>query len=262
MTETKIIHYDSINAIKINNNPLQCTFTLKETILNVKAIFLRSIEIPLSIYNIRSPYNFLKMLITVNGISTMQILKLPNKSYIDVTYFLIDLNALISSNVILNVNEIAPIFSFSTQLNKLVVKTTLSTSQILFYNEGVLLYYLGNINPLVYNKITTQTVGLYIYSYDLLYCYNLCFDIYLSMHICNLNVDSCNNNSNPISFKICLDSITNTIHYNSENSSFVQSVKLPHNTNISNLSIVFYDRYNNIVDNNNYDFSFTLGYEI
>ena len=202
------------------------------------------------------------MLVTINGLSTLQILKMQNKSYIDVTYFLIDINALISSNIILNIGEIPPIFSFSSQLNKLVVKTTLNTSQILFYNEGVILYYLGTINPLVYNKINTETVGTYLYSYDLLYCYNLCFDIYLSMHISNLNIDSCNNNGNPVTYKICLDSITNTIHYNNENSSFIQSVKLPHNTNISNLSIVFYDRYNNIVDNNNYDISFTLEYEI
>ena len=81
------------------------------------------------------------------------------------------------------------------------------------------------------------------------------------MHITNVLTECSNNNGNPSTFKICVDSITNTINYTGENNSYIQFVNLPMNTNLSNLNIIFYDRYNNKLDNNNYDYSFTLEYE-
>ena len=65
----------------------------------------------------------------------------------------------------------------------------------------------------------------------------------------------------PSTFKINILSTTNSINYNSENNAFVQDIILPKTTNLNELSICFYDRYNNIINNNNNDISFSLGFE-
>ena len=161
----------------------------------------------------------------------------------------------------MNVGEICPQFSLSlTEINKLVIKSTLITSTIVFYNEGLLLYYLGNINPLIITK-TLISGTTYLNTYNMLYNYNLCFDNYYCMCIDSILMQTRNNHNTPCTFKINILSTTNSINYNSENSNFVQDIILPKNTNLNDLSICFYDRYNNLLNNNNNDISFTLGFE-
>ena len=259
----KIIHYDTFNSVKINSNPFQCTFIMKEKLLNVSRVYLKSIEIPLAFYNVRLPYSFIRMQITVNGITNNVILTLPSKSYIDINLFLIDLNLLLLNNIVLLANEIVPQFSISTtEINKLVIKTTLITSSIQFYNEGILFYYLGNINPLVPTTKILISGSTYLYTYNLIYCYNLNFDNYFSFVISNLPLQSTTNNNNlPCTFKIILNSMSNTVNFTGESNNFIQDIILPNNTNLNELNITIYDKYNNIVNNNNFDFSFSLGYE-
>ena len=257
----KIIHYDTINAIKIDNNPMNSTFILKEKLLNLSKITLKSIELPISIFNIRNPYNFLRFQMIVNGVTSIKTITMLNKSYIDIFLFLTDLNNLLKDNITLNSDEIIPQFTFSSELNKLIIKTTLNTSSIIFYDEGLIFYYLGRINSAILPSKTLISGSLFLNTYTLLFCYNLSFDIYLNMHITNVLTECSNNNGNPSTFKICVDSITNTINYTGENNSYIKFVNLPMNTNLSNLNIIFYDRYNNPLNNNNYDYSFTLEFE-
>ena len=101
----------------------------------------------------------------------------------------------------------------------------------------------------------------YLYTYNLIYSYNLCFDNYYSFVINNLNLQSNNNNNMPCTFKIIINSMTNTVNFTAESNNFMQDVILPSYTNLSELNITIYDKYNNIVNNNNFDFSFSLGFE-
>ena len=98
--------------------------------------------------------------------------------------------------------EICPVFSVSsTQLNKLVMKTTLSsTSSLYVFSTGLISYYLGNIN-LAPDSKTLVSGTLYLHSYNLITCYNLCFDTYYSMIISNLDNQTSNNNLYPSHFK-------------------------------------------------------------
>ena len=258
----KIIHYDTINSIKNNNsiNSFDCNFILKEKLMNVKKIILKSIELPIGMNNVRIPYNHIKIQMIVNGITSIKTITMPNKSYIDIYLFLTDLNNLLKDNIILNIDESAPQFSFSSEMNKLIIKGIYSSSTVTFYNEGLLYYYLGHIDSSIIPTKTLLSGSLFVNTYTLLYSYNLSFDIYLNMHISNLISDCPNNNGNPCSFKICIDAITNTINYSGENNSYVQFITLSSNIHLTNLTVVFFDRYNNKVDNN-YDYSFSLEYE-
>ena len=170
-----------------------------------------------------------------------------NKTYIDINLFLIDLNLLLSNNILLAPGEIIPQFYISTiEINKLIIKTTLITSSIQFYNEGLLFYYLGTINPLISPSKTLISGSAYLYTCNLIYSYNLCFDNYYSFVNNNLNLQSTNNNNSPCTFKIILNSMTNTVNFTAESNNFMQDVILPSNTNLSELNITIYDKYNKL----------------
>ena len=224
---------------------------MKEKLLNVKRIYLKSLELANACNNIRFPYSFIRFTTTVDGVITTQILTLSNKSYIDVNLFLLDLNILLSS-IILKSGESIQFAISTSEINKLVIKATLITSSIIIYNEGLIYYYLGQL---------TNNFTLINGTNNLLYCYNLCLDNYYNMNIQNLMLQTSNNNNFACTFKLIVNSITNTIQYTSENNNFVQDVICNHNTNLSELIINITDRYGNILSNNSYDYSFSLGYE-
>ena len=92
MTQKRIIHFDSIYSNKINTNPFNTNFTLTETIRNISKITLKSIEIPISNYNVRSNYSTIQ--IKYNNIIFSY--TMSDKTYTDITLFLTDLNLLIS----------------------------------------------------------------------------------------------------------------------------------------------------------------------
>ena len=247
----QIIHYDTIQATKINNNnSFICKFVLKEKLLNVKRIYLKSLELANACNNIRSPYSFIRFTTTVDGVITTQILTLQNKSYIDINLFLIDVNILLST-IILKTGESVQFAISTSEINKLVIKATLITSSIIMQNEGLIYYYLGQLA----NNFTLLNG-----TNNLLYCYNLNIDNYYNMHISNLMLPTTNNNNLACTFKIIVNAITNTIQYTSENNQFVQDVICNRNTNISELIINIFDRYGNSLLNP-YDYSFSLGYE-
>ena len=183
MTQKRIINFDTIYSSKIDSNPFNTIFQLSETLRNVNKITLKSVEIPISNYNIRSPYTTINLKYNNAFFSYT----LTNKTFNDITLFLSDLNTLLSGlQSSMATGEICPVFSVSsTQLNKLVMKTTLSsTSSLYVFSTGLISYYLGNIN-LTPDSKTLVSGTLYLHSYTLITCYNLCFDTYYSMIISN-----------------------------------------------------------------------------
>ena len=135
--------------------------------------------------------------------------------------FLSDLNTLLSGlQSSMATGEICPVFSVSTtQLNKLVMKTTLSSNSSLYiYSTGLINYYLGGIN-LVADSKTLVSGTLYLHTFNLLSVYNLCFDIYYSMIISNLDNQTSNNNSYPCHFKLIVNAQNNSIYFSGESNS-------------------------------------------
>ena len=61
MTQKRIINFDTIYSSKKESNPFNTNFVLTETLRNVSKITLKSIEIPISNYNVRSPYSTIQI---------------------------------------------------------------------------------------------------------------------------------------------------------------------------------------------------------
>ena len=257
MTQKRIINFDTIYSSKINNNPFNTNFLLTETLRNVSKITLKSIEIPISNYNVRSPYSTIQ--IKYNNLVFSY--TMSDKTYIDITSFITDLNLMISSiQVYMSSTEVCPVFSLSvTELNKLIIKVSLlSTNTIYFYSTGIFSYYLGNISS-TYTTKSLVSGSLYLHTYNMINVYNLCFDNYYNMIISNLDNQTSNNNNYPSHFKLIVTAQNNTIYFSGENTSFIQFLEL-NNKTLTNLNIEIRDRYNNLIINQ-LDYSFTLEFQ-
>ena len=257
MTQKRIINFDTIYSNKIDSNPFNTNFVLSETLRNVSRISLKSIEIPISNHNIRLPYST----ISIKYNNAFFYYTLTSKTYNDISLFLSDLNTLISGlQTSMATGEICPVFSLSsTQLNKLVVKTTLLSSSTLYINNtGLISYYLGGISSIPDTKILVSGL-LYLHSFNLINVYNLCFDTYYNMIISNLDNQTSNNNNFPSHFKLIVNGQNNSIYFSGENTSYIQCLEL-HNKTLTSLNIEIRDRYNNLIINQ-LDYSFTLEFQ-
>ena len=249
MTQKRIINFDTIYSTKISNNPFNANFVLTENLRNITKITLKSIEIPISNYNVRSPYSTIQ--IKYNNLVFSY--TMSDKTYIDITSFITDLNLLISPiQTYMSSSEVCPVFSLSTtELNKLIVKVSLlSTNTIYFYSTGIFSFYLGNILS-TYSTKTLISGSLYLHTYIMINVYNLCFDNYYNMIISNLDNQTSNNNNYPSHFKLIVNAQNNTI--------FIQFLEL-NNKTLTNLNIEIRDRYNNLIINQ-LDYSFTLEFQ-
>ena len=257
MTQKRIIHFDTIYSSKNNGNPFNTNFVLTETLRNISKITLKSIEIPISNYNVRSPYSTIQ--IKYNNLVFSY--TMSDKTYIDISTFITDLNLLISPiQTYMSVSEVAPVFSLSsTELNKLILKVSLlSTNTIYFYSTGIFSFYLGNILS-TYSTKTLISGSLYLHTYNMINVYNICVDPYYNMIISNLDNQTSNNNNFPSHFKLIVNAQNNSIYFSGENTSFIQFLEL-NNKTLTNLNIEIRDRYNNLIINQ-LDYSFTLEFQ-
>ena len=258
MTQKRIINFDTIYSSKIDSNPFNTSFQLSEILRNVSKITLKSIEIPISNFNIRGPYSTINLKYN----NAFFYYTLPSKTYNDITLFLSDLNTLLSGlQSSLATGEICPVISVSTsQLNKLVVKATLLSSSTLYiYSTGLISYYLGGIN-LVADSKTLVSGTLYLNTFNLINVYNLCFDSYYSMIISNLDNQTSNNNNYHCHFKLIVNAQNNSVYFSAESNSFIQSLEIINNKTLTSLNIEIRDRYNNLIINQ-LDYSFTLEFQ-
>ena len=92
--------------------------------------------------------------------------------------------------------------------------------------------------------------------------YNLNLDLCLYMYFPNIPHKNTHFNNQLISFKIPVSSGYQSIEFNQENVNFAQYIELHDSTFILNkIDLIIYDREGNYIDNNGYNFCFTLGIE-
>ena len=105
----------------------------------------------------------------------------------------------------------------------------------------------------------TETDHVLIRSTNL---YNLNPDTCLYLYFPNIPHKNTHFNNQLMSFKIPVTSGYQAIEFNQENVNFAQYIELYDSTFILNkIQLIVYDRQGNYIDNNNYDFTFTLGIE-
>ena len=252
----KLINFDSYYSTKTNLNCYYISYKI-DPLKSIKKIHLKSIEIPICINNVRSPYS--TFYYTINNVPYN--FTLIDKTYNNIYSLISDLNAAIILNIQpkLQINEIAPIFSVSTELNKLIMTTVTNTSILTFNSDGIMSFYLGyNSNV----KIVTTTVLLQKTNvYNFAVPYNLSFDTYYNLIFNNIQSETKNNNNSQSDFKLCINSLTNAVYFSNELNSFEQCVTIiDKNLTISKLDIIITDRFNNIIYGY-LDWSMTLLFE-
>lgn len=257
---TQQIHVDtaSVNKLitKVNNNPFNCTFRFGLTHRNVRQIRLLNAQLPIGFYNIRAPYNVLN----IDGITYT----IPIGNYSAET-FISAIN-----------NTITPaigVFSIYPATNKIFFTSAGQSSTIYtsspFTSAQVSSGYMSNGPPtLVQNGYPTTNyptissllgfinnpsgqliVGTNSYIFN--------FDTYIKIYIGNLGTSS--TEPDLCSFKIPIDAPSGSVIQWSENTQNSQIVKVTDSSCIvDRLNIMVYDRFDNPIDNNGIDWSFSL----
>lgn len=241
------------NYLNLAPNAFNSLFRLQTPLSNVKKIWLKSIEIPIGFNNIRanSKNNIFTVATTYDGtIYTNQYsVALPDKTYNSITTLLADINALFLAtypavNIILtNVNGYIQVTSTSSAVftgNIYIVPTNLS--YMLGFRQAVNTYSLRN------------TLGAAVYQLN---C-----DNYLNMFITNVSTSQ-TYNANGINchFKVILNCVNGTMYYASENNTYTQFIEINSSLPITNLNIIFTDRWGYSLNSSGLDYSVTLAIE-
>ena len=257
----KLLNFDTISATKYNLNTYQVSFKIDPMKL-IKKIYLKSLELPITVDNFRAPYSTFYYSLTFNNITTLYNFTLPDKTYVSIFNLLSDLNASCVLNIQpkLQANEICPIFSTSiTELNKINMTIVMNNTTFNLIDNGIIKYYLGyNTNA----KITTTQILLQkttIYNFHVVY--NLVLDNYYNFIFNNINTISKNNDNSQSDYKLCINSLSNNVYFANELTSFQQHVLITDKNLILNkLDIIITDKYNFILTSY-MNWSFTLEFE-
>jgi hypothetical protein len=255
-----LIHFDTLTLpitsstdlpiIKNNGNPFDITYNLKTPISNVREVTLRSAEIPIGFYNIRTPFNTMELsgstfYVSPSKYNTIDSLidAINNATTIGSDGFAAELG--VNLTFFVDGDKVG-VFSDTNQGGLPVTIHTLNAAgypnimSLLGFNEGQMIYDDG-IPVLAINN------------------YSLTFDTYINIYIPYLRSSSAE--PSHITFKVPVNPIIppyNTIYYASDNT-FRQTV---YNSDMGQkfqtLQIQVYDRFGNLIDNNGNDWSMTL----
>jgi len=277
---TKVLNFDSCFSnyeYDINNtsgiiySPYYASFNLSQVLKNVMKISLISIEIPLLFNNIRNstiPYqslNYLAFEYTKTGTSTIikYYLNVTENTYNNINTLCSVINDQLSSSLI----GFTVSFSVSTT-NKIIINTTgltyfklLNDSFEKLSDNSLRFIYPRCAYPFM-NKILGFSDGASGLTLTATNRYNLNIDNYLNFIIMNVPTNNTNVNNFVCSYKIPLNATNGSIYYNFLNSTFNQDIEINNVNYILDKFIVrIKDRYNNDINAQGSDYSFTLKLE-
>jgi len=216
----------------INNNKFNGKYSLVTRNRLCSSVALLNSQIPIGFYNVRAPYN------TITD-TTGVVYTITPGNYTSITA--------LNAATLTGGTALSTLGSFGTGTS------ILSWSK----NGGATGRDLGPATPnsllsfLGYTSTASNTAK---------YPYTLNWDTYISMFIENLGTSSSENSQ--ITFKIPLNTITNSVAYWSENSQNRQQIDLSYNLRLDYINFSFIDRFGNPLDANGFDWSATLEFTI
>lgn len=252
---TQFLHFDSSSSIN-NLNPsstssstldsYNSTFKTHQIYRNVTKIHLKSVEIPVAFFNIRTgSTDTLKFI--VNG--TQYNLTLVEKNYTTIASLLTYLNILmtgllsgsgstISINLLSsNVNKLQFTFSGTTPSSFSIIDTNLS-KYILGFRQSR-----DSLSTNIYNAYSV---------------WNLNIDNYINLYIPAFLANA-NQSSQFSSFKIPLNTFNGQVYYYFENNSFPQYIEIKDsNFTLASFNAIIMDKFGNNINSMGLDYSFTL----
>lgn len=216
-------------VVKINNNPFQCTYIFSNAKRRLSFISLKNAQIPVCFYNVRAPYNT----ITING--TTRTLSPGNYTS---TSIATALNA---------ISGMPGVFTINTTTNKMIFTPTAGATITPSTGTPDLCFILGFTN-----QSSTGTTSITATN-----CFNMLFDMYIRIHIENLNIAS--TDTALCTFKIPVNVIQGGFIFWNENAHNTQEATVSSTTgNVDRLNIRVIDRFGNVIDNNGEDWTFTI----
>mgnify|MGYP006270376423 CR=1 FL=1 len=237
MSRTYQLHVDTASTTagtvtKNQNNPFSCTVKLGQTHRRLQAVALKSAEVPIAFYNIRSPYNSFSL--TVGSTTTVYTVTPGN--YTAAT-LVSALNGLVGAGT--------GSFNIYAMTSRVYFTSAVGTVTIPVAARS-LGYFLGFTDGQTGSTITATN------------SYNVNFDNYINIFIENLRNSSLEPNV-PVTYKIPVTVANGGVEYFFENTRFAQSICIrdPDFT-IDRLNISVRDRFGQPIDNNGVDWTFTL----
>jgi len=230
------LNFDTKNLT--TGKPFDCQLLCETPVQgNISKIYLRSCEIPIGWYNIRSPYNVFSI-------------------YQGTTFYSITITE--------------GSYTIATLLTE--IATALSTATVKTYS----LTYNSITNKVIISNSNSQAFTIYTISFDLCQIlgfttgqtsssasitssnsYNLNFDTYVNLVIDNLPTSYLN--TNLCSYKIPITEGYGSLLYLFNNSTFQQFIDCENShIQIYNLKVRIIDRFGNTINNNGLNFSFLL----
>jgi len=214
---------------KMGGNPFQCTYIFSNMKRRLSYVSLKNAQIPVCFYNVRAPYN------TIRLNSTTYTLTPGNYT----------LTTIISGlNAISGMSSVGT-FSVNTITNKIVFTAVGTVTFVPSTSPPDLCFILG---------FTAQTGTGAITATN---CYNMLFDPYIRIHVENLNIAS--TDTSVCTFKVPVNVVQGGIIFWNENAHNTQEAVVASTTgNVDRLNIRVIDRFGNIISNNGADWSFTI----
>ena len=258
-----IVNVDTYGSNYIENSPI-CTFKNDSTISYLAPnsfqtrvylpyplygclrIFLKNLQLPLAINNIRSSSNLNTFSIysgidaSGNKINNLTVI-LSDGNYSTISSLLTEINNLFLSNypsynVVLSQN--------STNNNYLEITSTSFTS---IYVEDT------NLSNMLGFNSNFNTIGTNITNANIIY--RLSIDDYINLYIANTSNTCINTNKGLSSFKIPLNSINGVVYYFETSNAIFTNCDFG---TISYLDIYIFDKLNYSLNSMGVDYSFTL----
>lgn len=216
-----------------------------EKVSNVKRIYLKSIELPLTFTNVRSGGDFNRLTVVFNTGATFNVV-LAETNYTDAQTLFDDLNSACSS-IITNGT-----LTFSVSGNYTQVSLTSSTYTSFSFISTGLLRILGFLPN------TSYTSPRVSQAYT-----NLSLDTYLCVYFSDVLGDGIINTSQkPMTFKIPIYSALGTVVFWEDSNSFTQFIDISNQTkDISSIRVIISDQFGNLLNSNGSDYSMTLAIE-
>lgn len=250
----QFLHFDSINAEYIqdfNNvsqvsNSYNAKYSMTSVFKNVTRIYLTSLEMPVGFCNVRKGSTD-TLSFVYNG--SLYNFVLPEKNYSSIGSLLQDLN-----NAMLTYSSVFQLTFNAVGLRVSAVFNTAPTS-FSFVDTNLSQYILG-----FRNKYDTLVGNTYLASYS---NYNLNGDNYIHLYMPNIpSINASMSGNAKSTFKVPFQSVSNNVYFYQQESSFEQYVEVTKtNFTLSDLTVIIYDRYGNVINPRGYDFSFTLRLE-
>ena len=252
MYHLQFLNFDS--NLTTTSNPLDSSFILSDPLRRIKRIYLKSVELPINFNNIRNNFNTIEF--TFKGTTTATtsyILTIPSAYYTNISDILTVLNNQIKYHIFQTfTTDQFPQFSLNSN-NTITCSVPVPGLTFSLTPSNVVSQILGftNANNLIFTtSITSSRI------------FNLNYDNYLNIYFPNIPHKTNGFSNQLMSFKIPLNATNGSIYYTAENISFSQFIEITdENFILNNLKIQVYDQFNNLLNNNGINWSFTLAFQ-